>query len=66
MSSSVQRTAESQNIEIRQTLWKYESVPEHHRREVYALRSEILLSPELEYRFDAARRTVCRIASSRG
>ena len=33
---SVQRTAESQNLEIRQTLWKYESVIEHHRREVYA------------------------------
>jgi len=43
---SVQRTAESQNMEIRETLWKYESVPEHHRREVYALRREILLSPE--------------------
>ncbi len=26
---SVQRTAESQNLEIRQTLWKYESVGEH-------------------------------------
>src|SRR6185312_236766 len=42
---SVQRTAESQNMEIRQTLWKYESVIEHHRREVHALRREILLSP---------------------
>jgi preprotein translocase subunit SecA len=41
---SVQRTAESQNLEIRQLLWKYESVIEHHRREVYALRREILLS----------------------
>lgn len=41
---SVQRTAESQNMEIRQTLWKYESVVEHHRKEVYALRREILLS----------------------
>lgn len=41
---SVQRTAESQNLEIRQTLWKYESVIEHHRREVYGLRREILLS----------------------
>jgi preprotein translocase subunit SecA len=41
---SVQRTAESQNLEIRQTLWKYESVIEHHRREVYALRREVLLS----------------------
>jgi preprotein translocase subunit SecA len=43
---SVQRTAESQGMEIRETLWKYESVPEHHRREIYALRREILLSPE--------------------
>jgi preprotein translocase subunit SecA len=43
---SVQRTAESQNIETRQMLWKYESASEHHRREVYALRREILLSPE--------------------
>jgi preprotein translocase subunit SecA len=41
---SVQRTAESQNLEIRQTLWKYESVIEHHRREVHALRREFLLS----------------------
>jgi preprotein translocase subunit SecA len=43
---SVQRTAESQNLEIRQTLWKYETATEHHRREVYALRREILLSPD--------------------
>ncbi len=43
---SVQRTVESQNIETRQTLWKYESASEHHRREVQALRREILLSPE--------------------
>jgi preprotein translocase subunit SecA len=43
---SVQRTAESQNIETRQTLWKYESASEHHRREIHSLRREILLSPE--------------------
>ncbi|HEY3452977.1 MAG TPA: hypothetical protein VGK64_00125 [Bryobacteraceae bacterium] len=43
---SVQRTAESQNIETRQMLWKYESASEYHRREVLALRREILLSPE--------------------
>jgi preprotein translocase subunit SecA len=42
---SVQRTVESQNLEIRQTLWKYESVVEHHRREVSRLRREVLLSP---------------------
>ncbi len=47
---SVQRTAESQNLEIRETLWKYDSVVEHHRREVYALRREILLSPDWSIR----------------
>jgi preprotein translocase subunit SecA len=43
---SVQRTAESQNLEIRETLWKYESVIEHHRNEVYSLRREVLFSPD--------------------
>jgi preprotein translocase subunit SecA len=43
---SVQRTAESQNLEIRETLWKYESVLEKHRSDVRALRREVLLSPE--------------------
>jgi preprotein translocase subunit SecA len=43
---SVQRTAESQNLEIRQTLWKYESVIENHRREMHSLRREVLLSPD--------------------
>ena len=43
---SVQRTAESQNLEIRQTLWKYESVIEHHRHDVHNLRREVLLSPD--------------------
>ena len=43
---SVQRTAEGQNFEIRQTLWKYDSAAEHHRRDVYAWRREILLSPD--------------------
>jgi preprotein translocase subunit SecA len=43
---SVQRTAESQNLEIRETLWKYESVIEHHRREVRELRARVLLSEE--------------------
>ena len=42
---SVQRTAEGQNLEIRQTLWKYDCAVEHHRREVYRLRREVLLSP---------------------
>ena len=43
---SVQRTAEGQNLEIRELLWKYESVIEHQRREVQALRREILLSED--------------------
>ena len=43
---SVQRTAEGQNLDIRQTLWKYESVIEHHRGEVWRLRREVLLSPD--------------------
>jgi preprotein translocase subunit SecA len=43
---SVQRTAESQNLEIRQLLWKYEGVVEHHRQKVHAQRREILLSPD--------------------
>jgi preprotein translocase subunit SecA len=42
---SVQRTVEGQNLEIRQTLWKYECTVEDHRREVYNLRRDILLSP---------------------
>ncbi len=43
---SVQRTVESQNLEVRQMLWKYDGVVEHHRREIYALRREALQSPE--------------------
>ena len=42
---SVQRTAEGQNLEIRETLWKYYCTVEDHRGEVYSLRREILLSP---------------------
>jgi len=42
---SVQRTAESQNLEIRETLWKYESVIDNNQRDVRALRREVLLSP---------------------
>jgi len=41
----VQRTAEGQNLEIRETLWKYYCTVEDHRRAVYGLRREILLSP---------------------
>lgn len=43
---SVQRTAESQNLQIREFLWKYEGVVEQHRREVYDFRREILLSQD--------------------
>ncbi|MGE5644374.1 MAG: accessory Sec system translocase SecA2 [Acidobacteriota bacterium] len=43
---SVQRTAESQNLEIRETLWKYDSIVENHRREVAALRRGMLASPD--------------------
>jgi preprotein translocase subunit SecA len=42
---SVQRTTEGQNLEIRETLWKYYCTVEDHRSEVYSLRREILLSP---------------------
>jgi preprotein translocase subunit SecA len=42
---SVQRTAESQNLEIRETLWKYDCAVEYHRCEICNLRREILLSP---------------------
>lgn len=47
---SVQRTAESQNLEIRQMLWKYDGAVEHHRRRMYALRREILLSAQWSVR----------------
>jgi preprotein translocase subunit SecA len=43
---SAQRIAEGQNLEIRQTLWKYESVIENHRKDVYELRRQVLLSPD--------------------
>lgn len=47
---SVQRTAEGQNLEIRETLWKYDCTVEDHRREVYGLRREVLLSPDWSLR----------------
>lgn len=43
---SAQRTAESQNFEIRRSLWKYDCATEFHRREMHELRREILLSAE--------------------
>ncbi len=47
---SVQRTVEGQNLEIRKTLWKYESSVEGHHREMHGLRREILLSPNWSLR----------------
>jgi len=47
---SVQRTAENQNLQIREFLWKYEGIVEQHRREVYAFRREILGSPDWRLR----------------
>jgi preprotein translocase subunit SecA len=41
---SAQRTAEGQNLQMRETLWKYDSAVENHRLEVQGLRREILLS----------------------
>lgn len=43
---SVQRTAESQNLEIRQMLWKYDVATEFHRRDAYAMRRRVLVSAE--------------------
>jgi preprotein translocase subunit SecA len=43
---SAQRTAESQNFDIRRSLWKYDCAVEFHRREMHELRREVLLSPE--------------------
>jgi len=42
----VQRIAEGQNFELRTLLWKYESVLEHQRRDVWKLRREVLLSTD--------------------
>ncbi len=43
---SVQRTAESQNLEIRQTLWKYDCAVEFHRREMRETRRQVLLDSD--------------------
>jgi preprotein translocase subunit SecA len=63
---SVQRTAESQNLEIRETLWKYDSVVEHHRREVYASRREILLSPGWSLRSMLPEEQYCELIQAVG
>jgi preprotein translocase subunit SecA len=39
---SVQRLVEGQNLEIRRTLWKYDGLADHHRREMHAARREVL------------------------
>ena len=43
---SIQRTAEGQNLQIRDMLWRYESVVELHRRAVSGLRHKVLLSSD--------------------
>ncbi len=43
---SAQRTAESQNYEIRRSLWKYDCAVEFHRQEMHEMRRDVLLSPE--------------------
>jgi preprotein translocase subunit SecA len=47
---SVQRTAEGQNLQMRETLWKYDVIVENHRQEVYTLRRQILLSADWKLR----------------
>jgi len=63
---SVQRTAEGQNLEIRQTLWKYECTVEDHRREVYSLRREILLSPGWSLRSMLPEEQYCELIQAAG
>jgi len=47
---SVQRTAEGQNLQMRERLWKYDVIVENHRQEVYTLRRQILLSADWKLR----------------
>jgi preprotein translocase subunit SecA len=42
----IQRIAEGVNFELRQLLFKYESVLEHQRLDTWRLRREVLLSPD--------------------
>jgi preprotein translocase subunit SecA len=63
---SVQRTVESQNLEARETLWKYESSGEHHRREVYGLRREVLMSPEWSVRSLLSEEEYARLVDAAG
>ncbi len=42
--NAVQRVVEGQNFEIRQMLWKYDGLLEHHRLEIHDRRREMLLN----------------------
>ena len=63
---SVQRTVESQNLEIRQTLWKYDGAVEYYRREVNALRREVLLSPDWSLRSMLPEKQYCGLHDAVG
>ena len=63
---SVQRTAEGQNLQMRETLWKYDVVVENHRREVYGLRREILLSPDWRLRSMLSEEQYCELIEAAG
>jgi preprotein translocase subunit SecA len=63
---SVQRTAEGQNLEIRQTLWKYECTVEDHRREVYSLRRDILQLPGWSLRSMLPEEQYCELIQAAG
>ena len=63
---SVQRTAESQNLEMRETLWKYDGTVEDHRREMYDLRHEILLSPGWSIRSMVPEEQYCELMQAVG
>jgi preprotein translocase subunit SecA len=63
---SVQRTAEGQNLEIRETLWKYDCAVEYHRRDVYGLRREVLLSPDWRLRSMLPEEQYCELIQAAG
>jgi preprotein translocase subunit SecA len=63
---SVQRTAEGQNLEIRETLWKYDCAVEHHRSEVSDLRRKVLLSPDWSLRSMAPEEQYCELIQAIG
>jgi preprotein translocase subunit SecA len=62
----VQRTAEGQNPEIRKTLWKYDCTVEHHRREIYGLPREVLLSPAWSLRSMLPEEQYCELIEAVG